>query len=713
MIKALSFETGLVSIIAGSLYRDSSQNSTIVQGPISLALSPLTSEVYFVDDDGIKKITNEGKIEMITRNSKFGGDGGLAINAGVSAVDIEFLGTSNTLLIADYGNNRIRIIGTNGFIETYAGNGNVTSSIDGERALDSPLTAFGVSTSNEGEVYFADYARVSVVTINGLIKHVAGNGKLQYLGDGNLATQSQLFKPRGVAVSTSGELFISDSAQDTIRKVSTEGVINTIAGGTFPLGGYIQDGVDPLNTFLNNPSALEFSSSSGELFLSDSHNFRVRKISKENIISTIANHTSITRPHGIALYNDLVYVADSQSNRVIRVDKNDGSVTLIAGNGTAGYSGDGSLATQAQLFNVSGVTVLPNGEVLIADTNNHRIRKVNLEGIIQTIAGTGIPGFNGDNILATSAQLNSPTDIEVSPVSGEILIVDSNNHRIRKIDSFGNISTIAGTGIASLSSHGKLSIYGSLNTPTTLSISAFSGHVYIADYENRRIRKLEQFTIEKYNLPVQDDGELRTETIQDYTNLKTINYDNIQIEPPKESLKNSELSLATSVYQVDRNGKLTSFEKSIKSGIVTVAILDSDCNVIENPFTSPLTITFTELDFNSTSNYSCMSYNQESKEWKNDGSVNEILSLNSKLTISCKFSKLSSFAIMESSGGPSPIITATSSNTNTFRDAGLGTDAIVAIVVSTVGGVALVGIIMAVIVGILFIMKRKQNLSKI
>ena len=723
MIKSYSFETGLVSIIAGSLYRVPVNNETTtvgVESPMGLSINPETKELYFVDSIGVKKINQNGTVELVVGGStdKFSGDGGLAILAGISATDIEFAETT-TLYIADTNNNRIRVVGTNGFINTIAGNGVVGGSTAGVQGVDSPVIAGGVS-SFDGEVYFADLYTVSKVDVGGFIRRVAGNGQPKYLGNNKLATESQLFQPRGVAVSPNGEVFISDIAEDTVRRIGSDGIITPFAGGSYE-NVVNQDNVLALSTYLNNPKALEFSS--GELFISDMN--RIRKI-KDNLISTVTGSKTSDRPHGIAIFNGMIYVADPKTHRVIRIAQ-DGSSTVIAGTGVAGYSGDGQLATQAQLFNVSGVSVLPNGEVVIADTSNHRIRKINIDGIIQTICGTGVAGYSGENILATNSQLNLPIDVEVSPISSEIFIVDTNNHRIRKINSDGKLVTIAGTGVASLNGDGQISTFATINTPTTISISPTTGQIFIADYENRRVRKLDPFFIESFNYNLTSGGELKTEPVKNLEQLdaKVVVFEktdtitvtfppnfNTQLNNSNQNTPTTDLTLVSSVYEVDKEKENPSqVEKAISSPIVTVSILQSDGSPLKvKELSTPIDIYFKDVlvsnyDSKEPFNYTCMYFNTEFNEWKNDGVETVLVKSNVDsntlvFTMTCKTSHLTSFSVID--------LNLIKEN-KPRSSAGLSNEAIIAIVVSIVGSVLVIGVVSAIIITTCCVLKLKNK----
>jgi hypothetical protein len=183
-----------------------------------------------------------------------------------------------------------------------------------------------------------------------------------------------------------------------------------------------------------------------------------------------------------------IYIADYANNRIRKVDHNSGIITTVAGNGTAGYSGDNGPATSASLRSPLGVSVDASGNIYIADTDNNRIRKVDISGTISTLAGNGTPTFAGDNGPATSASLNFPVGVSVD-TSGNIYIADTDNHRIRKVDISGTISTLAGNGTPTFAGDGGDATLASLNLPTSVSVND-SGNIYIADFANNRIREV-------------------------------------------------------------------------------------------------------------------------------------------------------------------------------------------------------------------------------
>ena len=193
-------------------------------------------------------------------------------------------------------------------------------------------------------------------------------------------------------------------------------------------------------------------------------------------------------PRGVFVSNGEVYIADSFNHRVRKVLRN-GQIVTIAGTGIQGYNGDGQLATNAQLHTPCSVIVSSSDQVYISELFGHRIRKIDQHGIISTIAGTGIQGYNGDGQLAVNAQLYFPCGLFVTE-DEEVLIADSSNYRVRKIDRHGIITTIAGTGNYGFDGDGGLATSAKLSN--SRSIFQYKNEIYIGDFGNNRIRKIDQ-----------------------------------------------------------------------------------------------------------------------------------------------------------------------------------------------------------------------------
>ena len=314
---------------------------------------------------------------------------------------------------------------------------------DGGQATSATLYGpTGIAIDSAGKIYFADTSNHVVRMISaGVITTIAGTGVAGFAGDGGAATGALLNQPNGVAVDSAGNVYIADSTNNRIRKVSN-GVITTVAGGLQGFGG---DGGVATSAALNFPAAVAVDSF-GNIYIADTANHRVRKVTAGNM-STVAGNTNIGfvadnvlatstplfAPRGIAVDSlGNFYIADSLNHRIRKVSG--GIITTVAGNGSGGYSGDGGSALTAQLNTPRAITVDSSGALYIADTFNHAIRQVT-NGTINTAAGTGIGGFNGDGGQAGTARLNAPGGIALDPTGGFSYIADTLNNEIRVINN--------------------------------------------------------------------------------------------------------------------------------------------------------------------------------------------------------------------------------------------------------------------------------------
>jgi RHS repeat-associated protein len=330
-----------------------------------------------------------------------------------------------------------------------------------------------------------------------IIDTVAGNGQSDYSGDGGPGVDAKIYNPYNVAVDALGNLYITTGSR--IRKVNRDGIITTVAGnGSY---GYSGDGGPAIDAQLNSPCGIAFDSI-GTLFVADRDNHRIRKIDRNGIIETVAgtgiagfsgdgglaSQVSLTNPVDVAVdaWGNL-YINEQNSNRISKVDSA-GIIRTVAGNGIAGYSGDGGPAREAQLNIPSRIALDNLGNLFIADLGNNRIRKVNRNGIIETVAGTGIAGFSGDGGLASQSELNHPGGMAIDG-SGNIYFADYLNHRIRRVNTNGIISTLAGNGIAGYGGDGGIASEAYLYRPADLSLDV-KNNIYIADAYNARVRKI-------------------------------------------------------------------------------------------------------------------------------------------------------------------------------------------------------------------------------
>ncbi|TMQ54276.1 MAG: hypothetical protein E6K77_01570 [Candidatus Eisenbacteria bacterium] len=349
---------------------------------------------------------------------------------------------------------------------------------------------------------------IQVQVAGGTISTLAGSGAPGYSGDGGAATSALLRHPEGVAVAPNGDVYFADTDNDVVRKVAfATGIITTVAGNGLP--GSTGDGGPATSARLKAPEDV-FVAASGDLYIADTGNHEIRKVATATgVITTVVGNGSpgstgdlglataarLNSPRGITVAsNGDFYIGDRSNNKIRKVTALTGIITTYVGTGTAGYSGDGALATLARLNRPQGIHLASNGDLYIADALNSAIRKVAaVTGIITTYAGTGTAGFSGDGGAATSAQLNAPEAMHLNSV-GDLYIADTVNNRIRRVSSGGTITTVAGTGTAGSAGDGGSATAAQLDTPRGIAIGS-NGAYYIGDRNNNKIRKVVNFAV--------------------------------------------------------------------------------------------------------------------------------------------------------------------------------------------------------------------------
>ncbi|GAA1879896.1 RICIN domain-containing protein [Streptantibioticus ferralitis] len=329
------------------------------------------------------------------------------------------------------------------------------------------------------------------------IRTVAGTGGAGFKGDNGPAVSAELNRPYGIAVDSTGTVYFSDYNNHVVRKITTDGKISTVAGTG--ASGFSGDNGPAVSAQLNGPREVAVDST-GTLYIADAENHRVRKVT-DGKISTVAGTgtegfsgddglataAELNYPYGIAVDSTgTLYIADTENHRVRKVTA-DGKISTVAGTVSAGPKGDGGPAISAQLKYPNAVAVDSAGTLYIADAENHRVRKVT-DGKISTVAGTGAEGFGGDDGPAVSAQLDFPLGVVVDS-AGTLYVSDHNNHRVRKITTDRKISTVAGTGAEGFGGDDGPAASAQLNYPLGLAVDCVDA-LYIADYVNNRIRKV-------------------------------------------------------------------------------------------------------------------------------------------------------------------------------------------------------------------------------
>jgi hypothetical protein len=623
---------------------------SITQGPASQSVEPGSTVSFSVTAAGtgpflyqwqfngsniaglITTVAGDGPSSNVFSGS-YGGDHGQATNASLNAPWGLALDASNNLYIADWQNSRIRKVAANGIITTLAGTNTTNYSGDGKQAANAGLNyPRGVCVDSLGDVFICDSGnnRIRKVATNGVINTIAGGGT-NGLGDGGAATNATLNGPTAAAVDTLRNLFIADSSNNRIRKVGTNGFITTVAGGgtnvaasgvvatnadipnpvgiaidlfgnlfvsfanTNSRGGVLEVGTNGIVTllatngfyseFLTNASGLAVDESgdlliaipnedlvlegarnagmlpqpvagilaaggffgdggpatsaellnpygvavdaAGDVFIADTYNNRIRKVAALGPVFSVADVTAtnagnydvvVSSPSGsvtsTVAFLSVGYPPGVTNQTASETAPIGSSVTLgatatgagpflyqwqfngtnlpilihtVAGNGQDAESGDGEQATNAALY-AGGVGVDNLGGFFIADSANDRVREVNSNGVITTVAGDGTNGFSGDGSAATNAWLNNPVAVAVDG-SGNLYIADEGNNRIRLVGTNGVISTDAGNGTNAYSGDGQPATNASLSNPKGVAVDAL-GNLYIADEGNNRIRQV-------------------------------------------------------------------------------------------------------------------------------------------------------------------------------------------------------------------------------
>jgi sugar lactone lactonase YvrE len=567
-IRKVTAATGIITTVAGN----GTQGYSGDRGPATSAEMYSCSGVavdragnlYIADfyNSVIRKVTTAtGIITTVVGNGTFGytGDGGQATSAELKYPSAVTLDSAGNLYIADA--NAISVIRkvtvATGIITTVAGNGTGGYSGDGGAATSARLNyPDGIAVDISGNLYISDHGnnRIREVTAaTGNISTVVGNGTFGYSGDGGLATSAELYYPYGVAVDSAGNIYVSDSNNNRIRKVGLSTVLpTTLVGVSSPVINLLVEmtadqSISSISAAASQGGNHEYvfgtvtgctvdgsTSNTAGTICTVPITFHPAYPGQRNVPLTIATDTgtysvglsglgtapevaftpgtiSTVAGNGTGGYTGdgtaaasaemnypwnmasdsagNIYIADNANNVIRKVTALTGNITTVAGNGTGGYAGDGGAATSAELNAPDGVAVDGAGNIYIADLINMRIRKVDTSGTIMTVAGNGTEGYTGNGGAAIGAELNYPDGVTVDNI-GNIYFADSGNSVIRKVNvATGIITTVAGNGIVGYSGDGGAATSSELNSPYNVALDN-AGNIYIADSGNNVIRRV-------------------------------------------------------------------------------------------------------------------------------------------------------------------------------------------------------------------------------
>ena len=482
----------------------------------------------FIVDGGNNRVrrvdAKSGIVTTVVGNGTagFSGDGGPATSASINLPVISgFFGSpiafdgSGNLYITDIGNMVVRRVdATTGVINTVAGNGVPGFAGDGGPAVNAELNfPISLAVTASGIIFINDSGNFVIrrVDQSGNISTYAGQGGIGFCGDSGSAINACLFLPQGLAVDSSGDLFIADTGNNLVRRVDgASQIITTIAGDGFQ--GFAGDGGPALKATLNQLADVGFDSQ-GNLLIVDNGNNRIRTVrASDQIIRTQAGggtggdggpafQATLADPAGVTAgpEGDL-FITELSNNRIRKVDHTSGLIRTVAGNGLLGFSGDNSPATSASIDMPEGPVAFDGaGNFYIADANNRRIREVSAAtGVINTVAGNGgfcfpFVGSCGDSEPAVQATFFLILGVAVDS-NGNIFITDAGVNKVRRVDAAtGIITTIAGNGFPGFSGDGGPAIDAELNFPFGINVDG-AGNLFIGDTFNNRIRRVDAIT---------------------------------------------------------------------------------------------------------------------------------------------------------------------------------------------------------------------------
>ena len=525
-VRRIDAVSGTISTIAGTGEYgrpgdDGPATSAQLYAPLGVAVDSLDNVYVTGPWRQVNRIDAvSGTISTVagTGERGYSGDGGPATAARFNSPYAVAVDSLDNLYVADYGDHRVRRIdAASGTISTVAGTGERGFSGDGGPATSAQLNQpYALALDSLGNVYVADYGNFRVRRIDavsGAISTVAGSGESGFSGDGGPATSAKFGRLRAVVVDSLGNLYIADGSNHRVRRVDVDtGIVTTVAGST-SYSSFRGDGGPAAFAELSWLYGLAIDDL-GNLYISDSMNHRIRRVKLTQLVTTQVRNpidtfagsgrtaafgdggpalsASLESPRGVAADSlGNLYIADSRNHRVRRIDAVSGTISTVAGTGERGFSGDDGPATSAQLDDPWGVAVDSLGNVYVSDPNQSLVRRIDAaSGTITTVAGTGEPGFSGDGGPATSAKLWAPLGLAVDS-QDNLYIAAFGANRVRRVDlASGIITTVAGNGERGYSGNGGPATSAKLNRPYAVAVDGLD-NVYIGEAGNNRVRRID------------------------------------------------------------------------------------------------------------------------------------------------------------------------------------------------------------------------------
>ena len=501
-IRRVDLTSGVISVFAGTGTRGflgdgAGATAAQLSSPHGVSIGP--DRVVYIADWGnsrIRRVRADGTMDTVagTGSTRFAGDNALAISAAVDGYHVT-AAPDGTLYLAEQSFQRIRRITPAGIITTIAGTGTYGFSGDGGLGtiakIDSPA-ALALDTS--GGLYIADALNNRVrrlILSSSLIDTVAGANR--FGGDGLAAPLALLTDPKDVSYDGAGNLYFADTGNHCIRRIGRDGIVNIVAG----IGGEAGEGAESIAATasrLDRPSAV-VADADGSFYIADRGNLRIRKVDPNGIVRTISGNDFFF-PQALALQSQQrrLYFTDGALQQVLRIDLANPAAIPVAVAGSpnfrAGFSGDGGPALAAFLRSPEGIAFAPNGDLYIVDAGNSRLRRIDSAGVITTVAGNGELEFSPSDGPLTNSVLSFPTRIAIN-AQGNIFISEGFG-RIRLI-SGTRIDTIAGQSLLGFSGDGGPARQANLDGPTGLAL-ATDGSLIVADTNNHRLRRLSPTT---------------------------------------------------------------------------------------------------------------------------------------------------------------------------------------------------------------------------